>query len=250
MSHTHGPGEEHSHSHGPPVPPGAAPTGGAAPNQAQAQAMAQRMMQQKMMQQQQQQMQVRLDPAAQALIDQQFVEVPLHIVTEPLPGALCTSHKKERCDECGVNFVDLNRLSRLLAQNPGIKCPPPPNMTNTKNLTQTVNNLKEEGNVRVSATRFIVIRLLTSTCGKRRNSTSWDSTRQPLHATAWLRSWPPNDHHSRLQTPCGKNSPSSSPTEQQPTSVTKTTSPLSLTARLLFKSVKTGPKVTYARQRL
>ncbi|KAJ3507599.1 hypothetical protein NLJ89_g6214 [Agrocybe chaxingu] len=67
-----------------------------------------------------------IDPALQALIDQ-------------------TLHKLEKCDDCGVDFVNTNRLSRILVSNPTLLCPPPANVISQK-LTQVVTSTKEEGN--------------------------------------------------------------------------------------------------------
>ncbi|KAH6889071.1 hypothetical protein BKA70DRAFT_1442688 [Coprinopsis sp. MPI-PUGE-AT-0042] len=113
-SHDHG---GHSHSHGPEPPqtPGLPP----------------------------------VDPVAQALIDGDFKPVNLKFQ----PGndnhcAVCSLHGLEKCDhpECRVNFVETNRLARVLAANPGLLCPPPANVTN-KQLTAMVMTAKDEGNV-------------------------------------------------------------------------------------------------------
>lgn len=121
-SHTHAPGEEHSHSHGPQSPqtPGI-PTP---------------------------------DPALQALIDQDFVPVPLVLATEGTT-ALCADHKLEKCDTCNVDFAITNRLSRLLVGNPTLLCPPPSNVVSQK-LSQVVQSTKEEGNVRASCLKHLL----------------------------------------------------------------------------------------------
>lgn len=115
MSHTHAPGETHSHSHGPPQ------------------------------QQQQQQIVVNTDPALQALIDQDFTEVPI-VFGEETYIALCGPHSLEKCTSCNVDFINMNRLSKLLATNPNLLCPPPPQMV-SKSLSVAVTNTKDEGNV-------------------------------------------------------------------------------------------------------
>lgn len=128
-SHTHAPGEVHSHSHGTPQTPISAviPTP---------------------------------DPILQALIDQDFVPVPLTLSSDN-SSALCASHKLEKCDDCKVDFVNTNRLAKLLLANPNLLCPPPSNVISQK-LTQAVQATKDEGNVRpfiyVFNYRFLNIR--------------------------------------------------------------------------------------------
>ncbi|KAF8654646.1 hypothetical protein AX16_003499 [Volvariella volvacea WC 439] len=115
-SHTHAPGESHSHSHS------------HAPPQ----------------QQQPQLIPPPPDPALQALIEQDFQKVDL--TTDPNAHvALCGPHSLEKCAECGIDYVNLNRLSRLLVANPNLRCPPPSNVV-SQQLTQAVNSTKEEGN--------------------------------------------------------------------------------------------------------
>ncbi|KAF8166151.1 hypothetical protein BJ912DRAFT_934712 [Pholiota molesta] len=110
-SHTHAPGEEHSHSHGPP----------------------------------QQQPQIPApDPTLQALIDQDFAPSPL-VLSADATIALCAQHKLEKCDDCGVDFLNTNRLARILVANPNLLCPPPSNVI-SQNLTKIVQTTKDEGN--------------------------------------------------------------------------------------------------------
>jgi translocation protein SEC72 len=113
-SHTHAPGEVHSHSHGAPQSPMA--MGLPTP-----------------------------DPILQALIDQDFIPVPLTLSSDT-SSALCASHKLEKCDDCKVDFVNTNRLAKLLIANPNLLCPPPSNVISQK-LTQVVQATKDEGNV-------------------------------------------------------------------------------------------------------
>ncbi|KAJ6458110.1 hypothetical protein C8R47DRAFT_1180855 [Mycena vitilis] len=113
-SHTHAPGETHSHSHGPPQP-------AQAPQQPVA------------------------DPALQALIDADFVPTPI-VLSADNNLALCAPHSLEKCADCGVDYVNLNRLSKILVGNPTLLCPPPPNVGNSLKLTQMVTSTKDEGN--------------------------------------------------------------------------------------------------------
>jgi len=111
-SHTHAPGESHTHSHAQPQQPQAAP----AP-----------------------------DPALQALIDEAFRPVPLALTADH-HTIHCSPHSLEKCTLCNVDFVNLNRLSKLLVGNPSLLCPPPANVISQK-LTQMVTTTKDEGNV-------------------------------------------------------------------------------------------------------
>lgn len=111
-SHTHAPGETHSHSHAPPQP---------APQPA-------------------------ADPALQALIDADFVPTPIAL-SQDANLALCAPHGLEKCADCGVDYINLNRLSKILVGNPTLLCPPPANVISQK-LTQMVTTTKDEGNVR------------------------------------------------------------------------------------------------------
>ena len=86
------------------------------------------------------------DPNLQALIDQDFIPVPLTLSPDKTL-ALCASHKLEKCDDCNVDFVNTNRLARLLVANPNLICPPPSNVVSQK-LSQMVKSSKDEGNVR------------------------------------------------------------------------------------------------------
>jgi len=102
-------------------------------------------MQAQMQQQQQQQLLARQDPVMQAVIEADFRPVDLTLDSANAT-ALCSSHSREKCDECDVDFVQLNRLTKVLSANPTIPFPPPPNIVNQK-LSQIVNQTKEEGNV-------------------------------------------------------------------------------------------------------
>jgi translocation protein SEC72 len=81
----------------------------------------------------------------QAAIEADFR--PVDVALDSATGtALCPSHSSEKCDECEVDYVQLNRLSKILTANPKLPFPPPSNVVNQK-LSQIVNQTKEEGNV-------------------------------------------------------------------------------------------------------
>src|ERR1700761_554453 len=107
-SHTHAPGENHSHSHGPPQPV----------------------------------MQPTADPKMQALIEADFQIVPLSLSPDN-HMALCAAHSLEKCAECGTDYLNMNRLSKVLASNPTLLCPPPSTVVSQK-LSQAVTTMKEE----------------------------------------------------------------------------------------------------------
>ncbi|KAH9992771.1 hypothetical protein BJV74DRAFT_396775 [Russula compacta] len=86
----------------------------------------------------------RQDPVMQAVIEADFRPIDLTIDSNNV-AALCGPHSREKCDECDVDYVQLNRLSKVLTANPKLPFPPPPNVVNQK-LSQIVNQTKEEGN--------------------------------------------------------------------------------------------------------
>lgn len=88
------------------------------------------------------------NPALQAVIDQSFSPVDIAFGDEPYIS-VCAPHKKEKCKDCGIDFIGLNRIAKLLATNPGLRCPPPPNAMTSKQLTQAITQMKEDGNVRL-----------------------------------------------------------------------------------------------------
>ncbi|KAA1468925.1 hypothetical protein DENSPDRAFT_772281 [Dentipellis sp. KUC8613] len=81
----------------------------------------------------------------QAIIEADFRPVDLAFGEPNGATALCGAHKLEKCTDCGVDFVNLNRLSRLLVANPHLLCPPPPQAL-TQRLSVAINTTKEEGN--------------------------------------------------------------------------------------------------------
>lgn len=99
------------------------------------------------------------DPEMQTLIDMSFQEVPVAFNSSETHIALCKEHKLEVCKQCGVDYLQLNRLAKLLHMNSNLLCPPPPQMI-SKSLSQAVNNTKEEGNVSVQ--KGFGIRLIMS----------------------------------------------------------------------------------------
>ncbi|KAM6496799.1 hypothetical protein JOM56_007272 [Amanita muscaria] len=84
------------------------------------------------------------DPTALALIEQDFRPVSLKLGADN-HIALCEPHGLEKCTDCNVDFQSLNRMSRILANNPNLRCPPPVNVI-TQKLTQLVTSTKDEGN--------------------------------------------------------------------------------------------------------
>jgi translocation protein SEC72 len=86
------------------------------------------------------------DPAMLAMIDAQFSEVPLKLSGKDDHVAVCPGHGLEKCRECGVDFVKMNRIAKLLFTNPALLCPPPPGMI-SKNLSVAITGVKDEGNV-------------------------------------------------------------------------------------------------------
>ncbi|KAG6863328.1 hypothetical protein C0991_006665 [Blastosporella zonata] len=84
------------------------------------------------------------DPALQALIEADSKPVPISL-SDDLHTARCREHRLEKCEPCDVDFVNLNRLSTILANNPNLLCPPPANVI-TQKLTQMVTATKDEGN--------------------------------------------------------------------------------------------------------
>ncbi|PSR82579.1 hypothetical protein PHLCEN_2v6012 [Hermanssonia centrifuga] len=122
QTHSHGPGQP-QHSHGPPQqpPPGAVP------------------------QQARPVMVPTADPVMQAIIEASFIPVDISLGAPENSSVLCEKHGLEKCSDCDVDFLSLNRLSKLLHMNPNIRCPPPPQMLSQK-LSSAVNNTKDEGN--------------------------------------------------------------------------------------------------------
>ncbi|KAG6334569.1 hypothetical protein ID866_4524 [Astraeus odoratus] len=86
-----------------------------------------------------------VDPVMQARIDADFRPVDLTVAGPGNAFALCQKHKLEKCDECKVDFIPINRISKIFVTNANLRCPPPPNVVQQK-LSQAVTNTKDEGN--------------------------------------------------------------------------------------------------------
>ena len=87
------------------------------------------------------------DPTMQAQIDQDFKPVNLDVAGTAPAAVTCAPHKLDKCPDCNLDFVNLNRIAKLLTHNPVLKCPPPPNVV-SQQLSKVINTTKEEGNVR------------------------------------------------------------------------------------------------------
>jgi len=87
-----------------------------------------------------------IDPFYQAAIDEQFRRVPLTFNPEANDVALCSEHKKEVCEDCGLDFHELNIFTKMIAASNPIAVPAPPNVVTTQR-SQAVQQFKEAGNV-------------------------------------------------------------------------------------------------------
>ncbi|CAL1715182.1 unnamed protein product [Somion occarium] len=85
------------------------------------------------------------DPVMQAVIEDSFSQVNIALGPPENVSALCSAHSLEKCNDCDVDFINLNRLSKMLHLNPNLRCPPPPQIVSQK-LSMAINNTKEEGN--------------------------------------------------------------------------------------------------------
>ena len=86
------------------------------------------------------------DPVLQAIIDSDFKQVNLKLGGPDGNFVLSGVNSEEVDEENGLDFTRLNRLTKLLATNPNLRCPPPPTVVSQK-LSQVINGTKEEGNV-------------------------------------------------------------------------------------------------------
>ena len=88
------------------------------------------------------------DPVIQAVIDEDFKPVNLKLGGPDNSTVLSAANSEEVDEENDLDFTGLNKVSRLLAANPNLRCPPPPTVVSQK-LSQVINGTKEEGNVRL-----------------------------------------------------------------------------------------------------
>ena len=88
------------------------------------------------------------DPVLQAVIDEDFKPVNLKLGGPDHSTVLSAANSEEVDEENDLDFTRLNKLSKLLAANPNLRCPPPPTVVSQK-LSQVISGTKEEGNVRL-----------------------------------------------------------------------------------------------------
>ena len=86
------------------------------------------------------------DPVFQAIIDADYKPVNLKLGGPDNMSVLSGANSEEVDEENGLDFTRLNKLSKLLATNANLRCPPPPTVVSQK-LSQVINGTKEEGNV-------------------------------------------------------------------------------------------------------
>lgn len=84
------------------------------------------------------------DPVLQAVIDADFKPVNLKLGGPDGTFVLSGANSEEVDEES--DFTRLNKLTKLLATNPNLRCPPPPTVVSQK-LSQVINVTKDEGNV-------------------------------------------------------------------------------------------------------
>lgn len=133
------------------------------------------------------------DPVMQARIDADFRPADIAVGGPGHGFAFCNKHKLEKCSDCNVDFIGLNRISKILIANPNLRCPPPSNVVQQK-LSQAVTNTKEEGNVRtVSGIAYSVAHTVD------RTSTKSINAKRHLPGTMLLQTSPCNDHLGKTQ---------------------------------------------------
>jgi translocation protein SEC72 len=86
------------------------------------------------------------DPVFQAIIDADFKPVNLKLGGPDNISVLSGANSEEVDEENDLDFTRLNKLSKLLATNANLRCPPPPTVVSQK-LSQVINGTKEDGNV-------------------------------------------------------------------------------------------------------
>lgn len=102
-------------------------------------------------------MQVPVNPALQALLDSlPHADTPFKLLNVTMPNtnppqantiAVCPSHDKSACEECKVDFNNLNYMHQFLRSAPPEAIPPPPNVQPPPQRAEMVKNAKEQGNV-------------------------------------------------------------------------------------------------------
>ncbi|KAF9785241.1 hypothetical protein BJ322DRAFT_1020805 [Thelephora terrestris] len=93
------------------------------------------------------------DPVLQAIIDSDFKPVNLKLGGPDGNSVLSGANSEEADEENGLDFTRLNRLTKLLATNQSLRCPPPPTVVSQK-LSQVINGTKEEGNTMFKAKKY------------------------------------------------------------------------------------------------
>ncbi|QRV88683.1 translocation protein Sec72 [Ceratobasidium sp. AG-Ba] len=97
-----------------------------------------------------------IDPALQADMDASFKPRPVKLVGpegHTTCQAVCIEHGQDKCDDCGVDYSDLNLLARMLVQAPNLIVPPPPQVTD-KSRSAHVAKFKDEGNTAYKAGKW------------------------------------------------------------------------------------------------
>ncbi|KAJ6568295.1 hypothetical protein DFH09DRAFT_1155125, partial [Mycena vulgaris] len=95
--------------------------------------------------------------------------------------ALCAAHSLEKCTDCGVDYVNLNRLSTLLAGNPTLLRPPPSNVGVSQSLTQLVTSTKDEGDA------LFKVRQHGQATKKYNTAANYAVQRPPWEGNQWMR---------------------------------------------------------------
>ncbi|THH15747.1 hypothetical protein EW146_g4781 [Bondarzewia mesenterica] len=130
--------------------------------------------------QQQQQVLPQPDPSMQAVIEAEFQPVDIELGPPNNAFALCKAHSLEKCAECDVDFVLLNRLSKFFSSNPALRCPPPAQVVN-QTLSGVINGTKEEGNT------FFRTRQPEKAAGRYTQAANYATQRAPWEAQGVMR---------------------------------------------------------------
>ena len=141
------------------------------------------------------------DPALLEALDATFEPQPIAFHAQEPYMVLCPEHKLEKCAACDVDYAQLNRLSRLLAKNPNLRCPPPPQVM-SRELQAAVTGLKEEGNV--SGGVHCTGEGIADVGLPCRNCSKLGSTNRRCLSTRWQRRSPSSDRHGRHRNSCAR----------------------------------------------